>query len=132
VTGRGDAIEIAAATSGRAVLVSGLTVMAAMSGIIMVDLEDKQLAEISATLIQQVDFGCGAVGRLNRGGTVTITRIRVSPGIWKTSSSKIDINSRIGFLKTINKQQDESHIDFKSLASDTSIAQALQQLTYPH
>jgi uncharacterized membrane protein YdfJ with MMPL/SSD domain len=34
-TGRVDAIEIAAATSGRAVLVSGLTVMAAMSGMFL-------------------------------------------------------------------------------------------------
>ena len=34
-TGKVDAIEIAAATSGRAVLVSGLTVMVAMSGMFL-------------------------------------------------------------------------------------------------
>jgi hypothetical protein len=100
----------------------------AMSGIFLVDLEEKQLAQLSATLIEQVDFGYGAVGRLNRGGTVTITRIRVSPGIWKTSSSRLDINGRIVFFRTIDKQQDELHTDFKSEASDMSLAQALQQL----
>jgi hypothetical protein len=100
----------------------------AMSGIILVDMEEKQLAEVSATLIQQVDFGYGAVGRLNKGGTINVTRARVSPGIWKTSSSRIDINSRFIFFKTISKHQDDRHIDFNSVASDTSIAQALQQL----
>jgi hypothetical protein len=100
----------------------------AMSGIILVNLEEKQLDQVSATLIQQVDFGYGAVGRLNKGGTINVTRVRVSPGIWKTSSSRIDINGRFVFFKTISKHQDDSHIDFKSVASDTSIAQALQQL----
>jgi len=97
----------------------------AMSGIFLVDHEEKQLAQLSATLIGQVDFGYGAVGRLNRGGTVTITRIRVSPGIWKTSSSRLDINGRIVFFRTIDKQQDELHTDFKSEASDMSLAQGL-------
>jgi len=100
----------------------------AMSGIILVDLEEKQLAQVSATLIQPVDFGYGAVGRLNKGGTIDVTRVRVSPGIWKTSSSRIDINGRFIFFKTISKHQDDRHIDFNSVASDTSIEQALQQL----
>jgi hypothetical protein len=100
----------------------------AMSGIILVDLEEKQLAQLSAILIRQVDFGYGAVGHLNQGGTINVARIRVSPGIWKTSSSRIDINGRFVFFKTISKQQDEIHSDFKSVASDTSVAQAVQQL----
>jgi hypothetical protein len=100
----------------------------AMSGIFLVDLEEKQLAQLAATLIQQVDFGYGAVGRLNQGGTIKIIRVRVSPGIWKTSSSRLDINGRIVFFRTINKQQDEIHSDFESEASDMSLARALQQL----
>jgi hypothetical protein len=100
----------------------------AMSGIILVDIEEKRLAQLSATLIQPVDFGYGLVGRLKQGGTVNVTRVRVSPGIWKTSSSTININGRFVVFKTISKQQDEVRNDFKPVASDTSIAQALQQL----
>jgi hypothetical protein len=100
----------------------------AMSGIIMVDLEEKRLAQLSATLVQQVDYGFGVVGRLKQGGTVNVTRVRVFPGIWKTSSSRIDINGRFILFKTISKQQDEVRNDFKAVTPDTSIAQALQQL----
>ncbi|MEA2262433.1 MAG: hypothetical protein QOJ51_5258 [Acidobacteriaceae bacterium] len=100
----------------------------AMSGIILVDPKQKRLAQFSATLVQKVDFGYGAVGSLNQGGTINVTRLQVSPGIWKTSSSRIDINGRVAFFKTISKQQDEVHSDFKPVASDTNIARALQQL----
>jgi hypothetical protein len=93
-----------------------------------VDPKKKRLAQFSATLIQKVDFGYGAVGSLNQGGTINVTRLQVSPRIWKTSSFRIDINGRFALFKTISKQQDEVHSNFKSVASGTSIAQALQQL----
>jgi hypothetical protein len=103
-------------------------VLHAMSGIILVDVEEKRLAQISATLIEPVDFGYGVLGRLKQGGSVSMTRVRLSPGIWKTSSYRIDINGRLIFFKTIGKQQDEIRSDFKPVGSNTSIAEALQQL----
>jgi len=104
------------------------TVLHAMSGFVLIDLDEKRLAHLSGTLIQQVDFGFGVIGQLKRGGTIEVNRIRLSPGIWKTDSSKIDINGRIVLFKTIGKQQDETHSEFKRVASDTNIAQALQQI----
>jgi hypothetical protein len=65
------------------------------------------------------------IGQLKKGGTVEVSRIRLSPGIWKTNSSKIDI---IALFKTISKQQDETHSEFKRVAPDTNIPQALQQI----
>jgi hypothetical protein len=99
-----------------------------MSGTILINLQEQRLVQLSATLTQQVNFGYGAIARLNQGGTITISRIRVAPGIWKTSSSRVDIDGRLVLFKTISKQQDEVHSDFTSVAPDTSIAQALQQL----
>jgi len=78
--------------------------------------------------MQQVDFGLGVVGQLKKGGTIEVNRIRLSSGIWKTNSSKIDINGRIVLFKTISKQQDETHSEFKPVAPDTNIPQALQQI----
>jgi hypothetical protein len=104
------------------------TVLHAMSGFVLIDLDEKRLAHLSGTLIQQVDFGFGVIGQLKRGGTIEVNRIRLSPGIWKTNSSKIDINGRIVLFKTISKQQDETHSEFKRVAPDTNIAQALQQI----
>jgi hypothetical protein len=105
-----------------------LQLVHAMSGVILIDRDEKRLARLSATLTQQVDFGYGVIGHLRKGGTVDVNRIRLAPGIWKTSSFRIDINGRFVFFKTLNKQQDEAHSDFKSVAPDTTILQALQQI----
>jgi hypothetical protein len=100
----------------------------AMSGFVLIDLDEKRIAHLSGTLTQQVDFGFGVIGQLTKGGTIEVNRIRLSPGIWKTNSSKIDINGRIALLKTISKRQDETYSEFKRVAPDTNIAQALQQI----
>jgi hypothetical protein len=105
------------------------TALNALSGVILVDLHEKRLVQLSGTLTQQVDFGHGAIAQLKKGGTVEVTRIRLSPGIWKTSSFRLDINGRIALFKPISKQRDETLSDFRPLAPDTSIGQALQQLT---
>jgi hypothetical protein len=100
----------------------------AMSGMMLVDLQEKRLAQLSGMLTQQVDFGLGLIGHLNKGGTIQVTRVRLSPGLWKTSSSRIDLDGRFVLFKTISKQQDETHSDFKPLASDTSMEQALREI----
>ncbi len=103
-------------------------VLHAMSGVVVIDLNEKRMARISATLTQQVDFGYGLIGHVRKGGTVDVNRIRLAPGTWKTTSFRIDIEGRFVFFKTINKQQDEARSDFKSVAPDTTIPQALQQI----
>lgn len=103
------------------------TVLHAMTGTILVDLQEKRLIQISGTLTQQVDFGHGVIGQVKKGGTIEVKRIRLSPGIWKTNSSKINLNGRIVLFKSINKQEDEIQSDFKPVAPDTTVQQALQR-----
>jgi hypothetical protein len=104
-------------------------VLHALSGIIMIDLQEKRLAQISATVTQQVEFGHGLIGSLKEGGTIEMKRTRLSPGVWKTSSTRFDINGRMVLFKTISKKQDETQSDFQPVAPDTSIERALKQVT---
>ncbi|MDX6462184.1 MAG: hypothetical protein QOE55_5881 [Acidobacteriaceae bacterium] len=101
----------------------------ALRGVILIDREEKRLVQLSGTLTQQVDFGDGAIAQLKKGGTIEVKRIRLSPGIWKTSFFSLNINGRIALFKPISKQREETLSDFRPLAPDTSIAQALEQLT---
>ena len=100
----------------------------AMRGVVLVDLQEKRLAGFSGTLTKQVDFGFGLIGHLAKGGTIQVTRVRLSPGLWKTSSSRIDLDGRFVLFKTISKQQDETHSNFKRLPSDTSMEQLLRDI----
>jgi hypothetical protein len=65
---------------------------------------------------------------VEQGGSTEITRVRLSPQVWKTSTEKIDIDGRFVMLKTINKHQNESRSGFEPVAPNTTFAQALDKI----
>ena len=103
-------------------------ILHALDGIVFIDLLDKRIARLSGSLGTRVEFGYGVIGHVEQGGTTDITRVHLSPGVWKTSAEKIDIDGRFVLLKTINKHQDESRTDFEPVAPDTTFAQALNEI----
>jgi len=76
-----------------------------LDGIVFIDLHEKRIARLSGSLGTRVKFGYGLIGHVEQGGTTEITRVNLSPGVWKTSAEKIDIDGRLAMLKTINKHQ---------------------------
>ena len=103
-------------------------ILHALDGIVFIDLHAKRIARLSGSLGTRVEFGYGLIGHVNQGGTTEITRVLLSPGVWKTSTVKIDIGGRFVILKTINKHQDESRTGFEPVAPDTTFAQALNEI----
>jgi hypothetical protein len=103
-------------------------ILHALDGIVFIDLHDKRIARLSGSLETRVEFGYGVIGHVEQGGTTEITRVHLSPGVWKTSAEKIDINGRFVILKTISKHQDENRTGFEPIAPDTTFAQALNEI----
>jgi hypothetical protein len=103
-------------------------VLHTLVGTAFIDLHDKQIARISATLAQRVEFGLGLLGRVDRGGTVNIARTRLSEGVWQVSMEKIDLSGRMAIFKSLNRHKDEQRSDFKPVAPGTTFAQALDEL----
>jgi hypothetical protein len=103
-------------------------ILHALNGTVFIDLRDKRIARLSGSLGTPVVFGHGVIGYVEQGGMTDITRVQLSPGVWKTSVEKIDIDGRFVLLKTINKHQDESRTDFEPVAPDTTFAQALSKI----
>jgi hypothetical protein len=100
----------------------------ALDGIVFINLHDKRITHLSGSLESRVEFGYGLIGHVERGGTTEITRVQVSPGVWKTSAEKIDIDGRFVILKTISKHQAETRTAFEPVAPDTTFAQALEKI----
>jgi hypothetical protein len=103
-------------------------ILHALDGIVFIDPREKRIARLSGSLETPVQFGYGLIGHVEQGGTTEIVRIHLSPGVWKTSANKIDIDGRFVMFKTINKHQDESRTDFEPVAPDTTFAQALSRI----
>jgi hypothetical protein len=102
-------------------------VLHVLDGTVFVDVGDKRIVRLSGSLQAQVEFGYGLIGHVQQGGTTDITRVHLSPGVWKTSAEKINIDGRFVILKTINKHQDETRTGFEPVAPGTTFAQALNK-----
>jgi hypothetical protein len=100
----------------------------AMSGVVLIDLREKRLAQFSGTLTQQVNFAHGLLGHLNKGGRIEVKRVRLSPGLWGTSSFRTDLDGRFAIFKSISKHLDETRSDFEPVPPDTNIQRALEQI----
>jgi hypothetical protein len=97
-------------------------------GTAFIDLHDKQIERISASLAERVEFGLGLLGRVDKGGSMNITRTRLSAGVWQVSVEKIDLSGRMAIFKSLNRHKDEQRSDFKPVAPGTTVAQALDEL----
>jgi hypothetical protein len=103
-------------------------VLHTMVGTAFIDLREKQIARVSASLAQRVEFGLGVLGRVDKGATLNIARTRVSDGVWQVSVEKIDLSGRMAIFKSLSKHKDEFRSEFKPVAPGTTIAQALDEL----
>jgi hypothetical protein len=100
----------------------------ALSGVVLIDLREKRLARFSGTLSQQVNFGHGLLGHLNKGGMIEVSRVCLSPGQWGTSLFQTDFDGRFAIFKNISKHLDETRNDFEPVPPDTDIQRALEQI----
>lgn len=99
-----------------------------MAGTMLIDPDQKRLAQLSGHLVENVDFGFGILGRLAKGGTFEIERTQVSSSHWKTHFVDIHMNGRMLLFKTISKQQHETRSAFEPVSKDLDLRQAEELL----
>ena len=58
-----------------------------MAGTVWIDEREKRFSRPQGTLVSNVDFGYGLLGRLNKSGAFDMERVEVVPGSWKTRAS---------------------------------------------
>jgi hypothetical protein len=99
-----------------------------MSGKLYIDKKGMRLTGIDAIVAEQVQFGYGLLGTLDKGGTYMLQRVEVEQGVWKTKDTKISLNGRVALFKNISKQSEESKAGWRRVPSNTTILQALTML----
>lgn len=99
-------------------------VLHVMEGELLVHAKYERLASISGRLAEEVKFGGGLLGYLDKGGTFSVKRTEVTPGQWMMTSMNVNMNGKALFIKTIAVQQKESRSNFQELAQDATLADA--------
>jgi hypothetical protein len=100
----------------------------AMSGDVWIDAQAKRLSRLEGHLVDNVDFGFGLIGRLDRGGWFRMRRIPVSPTEWKTDQLEIHMSGHAVVFKSIDKETSEVLGGFASVPSGMDLAQGVKIL----
>jgi hypothetical protein len=72
-------------------------VLTAMAGEMWIDPEHLRVVRLEGHLQQDVDFGWGILGRLNKGGWIVIEQANVGEGQWRTVHFQMAMSGRVVF-----------------------------------
>jgi hypothetical protein len=95
-----------------------------MQGEMTVDTKQERLAAIKGHLVEDVKFGGGLLGQLDKGGRFEVKQTEVVPGQWEMTALVVDMKGKVFLFKTIDVQQVENHLDFHPVPYDLTLAEA--------
>ena len=103
-------------------------VLGGMAGEIVVAHDGDRIKTLRGTLTDDVRFGFGILGKLDRGGTFDVERREIAPGHWQITETHVHIGGHALLFKSIGTQEDEVKTEFTpSTAADLRAAE--QQIT---
>lgn len=101
--------------------------LTAMAGEIWILPGPERVVRLEGHLQHDVNFGWGLLGRLYKGGWITIDQAEVAPGQWRTVRLQMVMSGRLLF-KTRSFDTTEVESDFAPLPPDMGYRQAIAQL----
>lgn len=105
-----------------------LMVYHAMAGKLWVDRSAVRLAMIEGHLIEDVKFGWGLLGHLDKGGYFKVIQQRVGDNHWDQVFLDINMTGRAIIFKNLNIKQKQILSDFRRVSDDLTIARAYEML----
>ena len=102
-------------------------VLTQMTGELWVDAAHERVVRLEGHLQQDVDFGWGILGRLNKGGWITIEQAEVAAGQWRIVRFKMAMSGRVLF-KTRSFDTTEEETQFSPVPAGMTYQQAIQML----
>jgi hypothetical protein len=99
-------------------------VFAAMAGDMSVDDSQHRIVMLKGTLIHDVKFFFGIFGNLMSGGTFSVKRQQLAPGVWQITQAHIHIQGHALLFKSISDQEDDVKWKFKRLPDNITFRQA--------
>lgn len=103
-------------------------VFAAMKGTMVVNTRQNRIVSLQGALTEDVDFGFGILGKLEKGGTFDVRRSQVGPHVWEITATHVHIQGHMLLFKSINEQQDEETSHYKPAPAGISLAAAAKML----
>lgn len=105
-------------------------VLKGMQGELLIDAERKRLARIEGALFQEVTFGWGILGHLNKGGHFRVQQgdLGLDDGAWGITEISLNMTGKILMFKSLNIVSDEVLNDFHRMPDKLTFAQGVEML----
>jgi len=107
-----------------------LQVFRSLSGKMWIDRSAMRLARIDGTLFEDVTFGWGLLGRLNKGGTFQVVQKKVGDDHWDIVSLDVNMQGHAIIFKSINVKQHQHLSDYHRVPDNLTMAQAYDLLEH--
>jgi hypothetical protein len=95
-----------------------------MEGEMWVDCKQERLAAFNGRLTQEVKFGLGLLGHLDKGGHFEVTQAEVVPGHWDMTTMSLAMTGKALLFKSIAVEKTENRRDFQQVSDDLTLTQA--------
>jgi len=96
-----------------------------MEGEMWVNCKQERLAEFNGHLTQDVKFGFGLLGQLDKGGHFEVRQAEVVPGHWDMTAMSVEMTGKALLFKSIGVQKRENRRDFHQVSNDLTLTQAV-------
>ena len=105
-----------------------MTVYHSMKGKLWIDRSAMRLARIEGQLFEDVNFGWGLLGHLDKGGTFKVIQKDVGQGHWESVLVDLNLHGRAVIFKSIAVKQKRVFTDFHRAPDGLTLKQALEML----
>ena len=102
-------------------------VLTAMTGELWIDAAHRRVTRLQGHLEQDVDFGWGMLGRLNKGGWIAIEQVPVAGDQWRIVRFKMGMSGRVLF-KTKSFDTVEEETEFEPVREGMGYGEAIKML----
>jgi len=106
-----------------------LRIFRSVHGKLWIDRHSSRLARIEGELFEDVNFGFGLLGHLNKGGTFKVVRKDVGDGNWNIVSEEVNMTGRAAIFKTISEKQKQILTGYHRVPDSLTLTQAYEMLT---
>lgn len=105
-------------------------VLRGMEGELLIDPKTRRLARIDGTLFEEVTFGWGILGHLNKGGHFRVQQadLGLGDGAWGITAMNLNMTGKILMFKGLSIVSEELLSDFQRMPEKLSFAQAVDIL----
>ena len=93
-----------------------------------IDPQQKQLARIDGRLIDEVRFGYGLLGHLDKNGVFSVRFRHLESGQWVMAALHVEMSGRALLFKTISVQERRDFEGYRRVPDTFTLSQAAERL----